>query len=138
MESEIVQPKLYYKTSEFWVTLCSFFISGLYLINIIGTETKYTLYGISEHVIQSIALLIGQSVICIKYINSRKKAKEEVKPKPEIPIDCPKEPEVIVKPVSVPRKKKKNDSKRDLRTNKDEIKPTNPRNKRSPRRDKET
>lgn len=67
-----------YKTSEFWFTLMSFIISGLFLFGIItDSDTKDELIDVSTHVVESIILVGGQSVLLYRYINSRKSQKIE-------------------------------------------------------------
>ena len=67
-----------YKTTEFWFTLVSFIISGLFLLGIItDTDTKDDLINAISHGIESIILIGGQATILYRYINSRKEEKIE-------------------------------------------------------------
>lgn len=67
-----------YKTSEFWFTLVSFIMSGLFLFGVIGEpETKDQLTDIFTHVTESVILLGGQAVVLSRYIKKRKEEKIE-------------------------------------------------------------
>jgi len=67
-----------YRTSEFWFTLVSFIISGLFLSGIItDSDTKDDLIDAITHGVESIILIGGQATILYRYINSRKKEKIE-------------------------------------------------------------
>lgn len=67
-----------YQTSEFWFTLVSFIISGLFLAGIItDPDQKDELTSVITHAVESIILIGGQAVILYRYINSRKTQKIE-------------------------------------------------------------
>lgn len=67
-----------YKTTEFWFTLVSFIISGLFIVGVISEpETKDELIDVFTHVTESVILLGGQAVILYRYINKRKEEKIE-------------------------------------------------------------
>lgn len=67
-----------YKTSEFWFTLVSFIISGLFLLGVITeVETKDELISIVTHAIESIILIGGQVIILHKYLKKRNAEKIE-------------------------------------------------------------
>lgn len=67
-----------YKTTEFWFTLASFIISGLFLFGIItDPDSKDELIEVVSHAIESCVLVGGQAVILYKYIKSRKEQKIE-------------------------------------------------------------
>jgi competence ComEA-like helix-hairpin-helix protein len=67
-----------YKTSEFWFTLVSFIISGLFLSGIItDSDTKDDLIDAITHGVESIILIGGQATILYRYINSRKEERIE-------------------------------------------------------------
>ena len=63
-----------YRTSEFWFTLVSFLISGLFLFGIIKDDsTKDELIGVVTHAVESIILIVGQFSIFYKYLSNRNK-----------------------------------------------------------------
>ncbi len=65
-----------FKSSEFWFTLVSFIISGLFLFGvIIEADTKDTLIDVSTHVVESIILIGGQFALFSRY-RSRRKAEQ--------------------------------------------------------------
>jgi competence ComEA-like helix-hairpin-helix protein len=65
-----------YKTTEFWFTLVSFIVSGLFLGGIItDPNAKDELIEVISHAVESCVLLSGQAVILYKYIQSRKEQK---------------------------------------------------------------
>jgi competence ComEA-like helix-hairpin-helix protein len=67
-----------YKTSEFWFTLVSFIISGLFLFGVItDIDTKDDLIDAISHGVESIILIGGQATILYRYINNRKEEKVE-------------------------------------------------------------
>lgn len=67
-----------YRTSEFWFTLVSFIISGLFLFGIIKDDsTKDELIGVVTHAVESIILIIGQFGIFWRYLDSRNKYNRE-------------------------------------------------------------
>lgn len=67
-----------YKTSEFWFTLVSFIISGLFLAGVItDNDQKDELIEIIAHALESVFLISGQIVILYRYINSRNRQKIE-------------------------------------------------------------
>ena len=67
-----------YKTSEFWFTLVSFIMSGLFLFGVIQEpDTKDELTDIFTHVTESVILLGGQAFVLAKYIKKRKEEKIE-------------------------------------------------------------
>ena len=67
-----------YKTSEFWFTLVSFIISGLFLFGVIQEpDTKDELTDIFTHVTESVILLGGQAIVLSRYIRKRKEEKIE-------------------------------------------------------------
>ena len=63
-----------YQTSEFWFTLVSFIISGLFIFGVITeADTKDDLISVSTHVVESIILLGGQFALFSRYRSRRKK-----------------------------------------------------------------
>ena len=67
-----------YKTSEFWFTLVSFIISGLYLIGVIRDhDAKEELVSVVTHAVESCILVGGQFVLLYRYINTRNEQKIE-------------------------------------------------------------
>lgn len=65
-----------YKTSEFWFTLVSFVISGLFLGGIITEPgTKDNMISVGTHVVESIILLGGQFMVLSRYLKKREKEK---------------------------------------------------------------
>jgi competence ComEA-like helix-hairpin-helix protein len=65
-----------YRTTEFWFTLVSFIVSGLFLFGIItDPNAKDELIEVVSHAVESCVLLGGQAMILYKYINSRKEHK---------------------------------------------------------------
>ena len=63
-----------YRTSEFWFTLVSFLISGLFLFGIITDEnTKDELIGVITHGVESSILIVGQFGIFYRYLSNRNK-----------------------------------------------------------------
>jgi hypothetical protein len=66
-----------YKTSEFWFTVVSFIISGLYLIGLINDfDQKEELISDVTHGVESIILLFGQFGILYRYIQTRNEQKK--------------------------------------------------------------
>ena len=67
-----------YRTSEFWFTLVSFIISGLFLTGMItDSDTKDELIDVITHSVESCILISGQLTILYRYINNRKEEKVE-------------------------------------------------------------
>jgi hypothetical protein len=67
-----------YQTSEFWFTLVSFIISGLFLGGVIlEADTKDDLISVSTHVVESIILIGGQFALIGRHMARRKKEKQE-------------------------------------------------------------
>ena len=67
-----------YQTSEFWFTLVSFIISGLFLFGIItDNDYKDELIDTVTHAVESIILVSGQALILYRYITSRKEQRVE-------------------------------------------------------------
>lgn len=67
-----------YKTSEFWFTLVSFVISGLFLAGVITEPgTKDNMISVGTHVVESIILLGGQFIVLSKYLKKRKEERLE-------------------------------------------------------------
>jgi len=67
-----------YRTSEFWFTLVSFIISGLFLFGIIKDDsTKDELIGVVTHAVESIVLIIGQFGIFWRYLDHRNRYKRD-------------------------------------------------------------
>jgi competence ComEA-like helix-hairpin-helix protein len=67
-----------YQTSEFWFTLVSFLISGLFLIGVITEpDTKDDLINAVTHGVESVILLGGQFMVLSRYLNKRKEQKVE-------------------------------------------------------------
>ena len=62
-----------YKTSEFWFTLVSFLISGLFLAGVITeADTKDDLINAVTHGVESIILIGGQFMVLSRYLKKRK------------------------------------------------------------------
>lgn len=67
-----------YKTSEFWFTLVSFIISGLFLAGVItDNDYKDELIDNITHAVESCVLISGQAFILYRYLTSRKEQKVE-------------------------------------------------------------
>ncbi len=67
-----------YQTSEFWFTLVSFLISGLFLVGVITEpDTKDDLINAVTHGVESVILLGGQFMVLSRYLNKRKEQKIE-------------------------------------------------------------
>lgn len=67
-----------YKTTEFWFTLVSFVISGLFVFGVISEpDTKDDLINTGTHVVESIILVGGQIAVLGRYIAKRKEEKLE-------------------------------------------------------------
>lgn len=65
-----------YETSEFWFTLVSFIISGLFLSGIISEpETKDDLIDAVTHGVESVILIGGQFMVLSRYLAKRKEEK---------------------------------------------------------------
>lgn len=63
-----------YQTSEFWFTLVSFLISGLFLIGVITEpDTKDDLINAVTHGVESIILIGGQFMVLSRYLKKREK-----------------------------------------------------------------
>ncbi len=67
---------LRYKTSEFWFTIVSFIISGLFLLGVISDYDKEELTYVVTHAVESIILIVGQVAVFARYM-SKKRAKEQ-------------------------------------------------------------
>lgn len=67
-----------YQTSEFWFTLVSFIISGLFIIGVITEpDTKDDLISAVTHGVESIILVGGQFVVLSTYLKKREKEKAQ-------------------------------------------------------------
>lgn len=67
-----------YQTSEFWFTLVSFIISGLFLGGVISeADTKDDLINAVTHGVESVILIGGQFMVLSKYLKKRKEEKVE-------------------------------------------------------------
>ncbi len=67
-----------YQTSEFWFTLVSFIMSGLFLFGFITEpDTKDQLIDVFTHVTESVILLGGQAFVLSRYIKKRKEQRIE-------------------------------------------------------------
>jgi len=67
-----------YQTSEFWFTLVSFIISGLFIFGVITeADTKDDLISVSTHVVESIILIGGQFALFSRYRAKRKREQQE-------------------------------------------------------------
>lgn len=67
-----------YQTSEFWFTLVSFIISGLFLFGVISEpDTKDDLINAVTHGVESVILLGGQFMVLSRYLKKRKEEKIE-------------------------------------------------------------
>lgn len=67
-----------YQTSEFWFTMVSFVVSGLFLFGVISEpDTKDDLIDTFTHVTESVILLGGQAMVLSRYIKKRKEEKIE-------------------------------------------------------------
>ena len=75
-----------YRTSEFWFTLVSFIISGLFIFGVITeVDTKDDLISVSTHVVESIILIGGQFAFFSRYLSERRaREKEENKVSKEL------------------------------------------------------
>lgn len=67
-----------YQTSEFWFTLVSFVISGLFLGGVISeADTKDDLINAVTHGVESVILIGGQFMVLSRYLKKRKEEKIE-------------------------------------------------------------
>ena len=67
-----------YQSSEFWFTLVSFIISGLFIFGVITeADTKDDLISVSTHVVESIILIGGQFAFFSRYLSKRKREEQE-------------------------------------------------------------
>ncbi len=67
-----------YQTSEFWFTLVSFLISGLFLFGVITEpDTKDDLIQTVTHAVESVILIGGQCAVLSRYIKKRKEERLE-------------------------------------------------------------
>lgn len=67
-----------YKTSEFWFTLVSFIISGLFIVGVITEpDTKDELISVVSHAVESVILIGGQFVVLSRYLKKRNEQKIE-------------------------------------------------------------
>lgn len=67
-----------YQTSEFWFTLVSFVISGLFLFGVISEpDTKDDLINAVTHGVESVILIGGQFMVLSRYLKKRKEEKLE-------------------------------------------------------------
>lgn len=67
-----------YKTSEFWFTLVSFVISGLFIMGVITEpDTKDELISVISHAVESIILISGQFIVLSRYLHKRNQQKIE-------------------------------------------------------------
>lgn len=82
-----------WKTTEFWLTLGTFIVTGFVLTGMLAPEREQTLINVISHSVESIAMVGAQAVMLCRYMNSRKDVKkaaiaadktdrEEKQPKP--------------------------------------------------------
>tara|TARA_R100000278_G_scaffold29947_2_gene27639 strand:- start:3125 stop:3466 length:342 start_codon:yes stop_codon:yes gene_type:complete len=65
-----------YKTTEFWFTLATFIVSGLFLLGLFRDESqKDELIIVISHAIESIFLIGGQVMIFLRYMQGRREEK---------------------------------------------------------------
>ena len=65
-----------YKTTEFWFTLATFIVSGLFLLGLFKNESqKDELITVVSHAIESIFLIGGQVMIFLRYMQGRREEK---------------------------------------------------------------
>lgn len=94
-----------YKTSEFWFTLATVFVSILYLVGIIEDhDQKEDIIDSSSQALEAIFLLGGQALVLYKYIGARSEQK-----KAQADVELAKE---IAKQIALHEEKKKNDQHR--------------------------
>ncbi len=67
-----------FKTTEFWLTLGTFLVSGFVLTGVIAQGNQDTIGQIVTHAITSVSLVAGQAAIVYKYISGRNKKKAAV------------------------------------------------------------
>ena len=79
-----------WKTTEFWLTLGTFIVSGFVLTGVISQGNRDTTGAIVSHVIESVSLIIAQAGVVYKYIHSRHEQKNDAKPKPRTKSAKPK------------------------------------------------
>lgn len=65
-----------YKTTEFWLTVGTFITSGLFLLGVIGPDTRDSLTGTSHQTVETISMVIAQSAVLVRYISARKAEKQ--------------------------------------------------------------
>lgn len=68
-----------WRTTEFWLTLGTFLVSGFVLTGVIAQGNQDTIGQIVTHAITSVGLVAGQAAIVYKYISGRNKKKAAVK-----------------------------------------------------------
>jgi hypothetical protein len=71
-----------WKTTEFWLTLGTFIVTGSILTGMLAPERKDTLINIISHSVESIAMVAGQTIMLLKYITSRQEAKKVLTKQP--------------------------------------------------------
>lgn len=77
-----------YQTSEFWFTLVSFIISGLFLGGVITeADTKNDLIDAVTHGVESVILIGGQFFVLSKYLKKRKEEKLASEKTKQIELD---------------------------------------------------
>jgi hypothetical protein len=64
-----------FRTTEFWLTLGTFLVSGFVLTGVIAQGNQDTVGQIVTHAITSVGLVAGQAAIVYKYISGRNKKK---------------------------------------------------------------
>lgn len=67
-----------WQTTEFWLTLGTFLVSGFVLTGVVSQDKQDTIGQIVAHAITSVGLVAGQAAIVYKYISGRHKRKIEV------------------------------------------------------------
>lgn len=66
-----------YRTSEFWLTLVSFFFSGAYLVGLLDDHSqKEDLIAETSRGVEAFILIIGQLAVLFRYIKGRTEIKK--------------------------------------------------------------
>jgi hypothetical protein len=94
-----------FKTSEFWLTLGTFIVSGLVLTGVISQDNNDQTGALVSHVITSVCMILAQAGVVYKYISSRHEAKHKTKSVTETQTSTTETTET--QPVEEPPKPKK-------------------------------
>jgi hypothetical protein len=65
------------QSTQFWITLGTFIVSGLVITGVVSQENFYGLSGTTTHVIEAVIMVLVQLGIIGKYVSTRRKSKEK-------------------------------------------------------------